>query len=63
VYVVFKATPEPDTSVIFISEDRSIQEQHFHPVQVDLIGDSLSRFPVVTVDDAGNPIVAFMKFD
>lgn len=33
------------------------------PVKVTNIGDSLSRFPTVTTDDMGHPIVAFMKLD
>jgi hypothetical protein len=34
------------------------------PVDVDLyVGMGASRFPTVTVDDAGNPIVTYMKFD
>jgi hypothetical protein len=33
------------------------------PVRVDDIADSISRFPTVTVDALGNPIVAFMKFN
>ncbi len=33
------------------------------PVRVDHISDSISRFPVVTTDATGNPIVGFMKFN
>ena len=64
VYVVFKVAPEADTSShIYIISSFDGGLNFSSPVQVDQIGDSISRFPVVTVDDSGNPVVAFMKFD
>jgi hypothetical protein len=64
IYVVFKQSPEGDTSS-HIQLLRSFDGgQNFSgPFQVDQIGDSISRFPTVTTDEIGNPIVAFMKFD
>ncbi len=65
VYVVLRQTPETtDTSKhIFILTSFNGGQTFSKPVQVDFIGDSLSRFPTVTVDEKGNPIVAFMKFN
>jgi hypothetical protein len=64
VYVVMKQTPENDsTKHIFISRSVNGGTTFSMPVQVDNIADSLSRFPVVTTDALGNPIVGFMKFD
>lgn len=62
VYVVFKQTPEDQ------GHSRAIHSydggQTFSDaVQIDFIGDSLSRFPTVAVDDEGHPVVAFMKFN
>lgn len=65
VYVVVRQTPESmDTSkhiYIFTSFNGGVSFSA--PVQVDNVGDSVHRFPTVTVDDSGNPIVAFMKFN
>ena len=64
VYVVFKQTPEADTSShIYIVHSSDGGINFSAPVKVDNIGDSIARFPTVTVDDAGNPIVGFMKFN
>ncbi len=64
VYVVFKQTPEnSDTCHIFCTHSYDGGVNFSAPVQVDDIADSISRFPTVTTDDLGNPIVAFMKFD
>ncbi|MGZ5242768.1 MAG: T9SS type A sorting domain-containing protein [Bacteroidia bacterium] len=65
VYVVLRQTPETtDTSKhIFIFTSFDAGQNFAGPVQVDFIGDSLSRFPTVTVDEKGNPVVAFMKFN
>jgi hypothetical protein len=64
VYAVFKQTPETDsTKHIFITTSFDGGQNFSTPVRVDNIADSLSRFPIVTTDDMGNPIVAFMKFD
>lgn len=64
VYVVFKQTPEAsDTSNIFCVHSYDGGMNFSSPVQVDNIADSISRFPTVTTDANGNPLVAFMKFD
>lgn len=64
IYVVYKEKPENTSGTpirIVRSYDGGITFSS--PVQVDNIADSLSRFPTVTTDDFGNPVVAFMKFD
>lgn len=64
VYVVFKEAPEgADTSNIYCMTSFNGGMTFSTPVQVDNINDSISRFPTVTTDDIGNPIIAFMKFD
>lgn len=64
VYVVMKRTPEaPDTNHIYIVRSTDGGMTFSAPIQVDNIADSVSRFPTLTVDDNGNPIVGFMKFD
>jgi hypothetical protein len=62
VYVVFKHTPE-DTNHIYIVRSFDGGQNFSNPVRIDYIGSLMSRFPAVTTDDIGNPIVAFMKFD
>ena len=63
-YVVMKQTPEADTSShIYIQSSFDGGVTFSMPTQVDNIGDSISRFPTVTIDDNGNPIVAFMKMN
>lgn len=63
VYVVVKESPEiPNPVYIFKSFDGGNTFQA--GVQVDTyIGDSISRFPTVTVDDNGQPIVSYMKIN
>lgn len=64
VYVVFKEIPETsDTSNIYCMTSFNGGTTFSAPVQVNNIGDSVSRFPTVTTDDLGNPVVAFMKFN
>ena len=64
VYVVVKRAPETsDTNHIYIMRSFNGGVSFLAPVRVDYIGDSVSRFPTVTVDATGNPIVAFMKFN
>jgi hypothetical protein len=64
IYVSMKRTPEDqDTNHIYIVHSFDGGMTFSAPSQVDFIADSLSRFPAVTVDDSGNPLVAFMKFD
>jgi hypothetical protein len=63
VYVVVKETPETSNPA-WIYTSFNGGTSFTGPVQVDgFIADSISRFPVVTTDNTGNPIVAFMKFD
>lgn len=64
VYVVVKRTPEiSDTNRIFIFTSFNGGVSFNVPVQLGFIADSISRFPAVTTDATGNPIVAFMKFN
>lgn len=62
VYVVFKETPE-DASGIYIVRSVDGGQNFEAPERVDAIGDSISRFPAVGVDENGQPLVAFMKFN
>jgi hypothetical protein len=64
VYVVVKRAPEAaDTNHVFIMRSFNGGLSFSTPFQVSFIADSISRFPVVSVDDTGNPVVAFMKFN
>lgn len=64
VYMVFKQTPEDsDTCHIWCIHSFNGGISFSPSVRVDNIGDSLSRFPAVTTDVQGNPIIGFMKFD
>lgn len=64
VYVVFKRMPEAaDTSRIYCTRSVNGGLSFSPPVLVDNIDDSISRFPTITTDDVGNPIIGFMKFD
>ncbi len=64
VYVVFKQTPESsNSSHIWCVHSYDGGRSFSSPIQVDSIADSLSRFPTITTDDLGNPIIGFMKFD
>lgn len=62
IYIVIKETPE-DVNPIFIVSSFDGGQTFSTPVQVDFIAPFISRFPTVTIDDSGNPIVGFMKFD
>ncbi len=62
VYIVIKETPE-DVNPIYIVSSFDGGQTFSSPVQVDFVSPDLSRFPTVTIDDSGNPIVGFMKFD
>lgn len=60
IYVVYKQTPE-DMSNAWLS--RSIDGGNsFTQTDIDDTG-FVSRFPTVTVNNLGNPVVGFMKFD
>jgi len=64
VYVVFKKTPEGDTaSHIFLVRSFDGGINFSLPVRVDGITDTITRFPTVTTDAIGNPIIGFMKFN
>jgi len=65
VYVVMRQSPESaDTSKhIYIVRSFDGGQNFSSPVRVDFIGSNISRFPTVTTDAVGNPIVAFMKFN
>ncbi|MFT5970842.1 MAG: hypothetical protein ACI8ZO_001359 [Flavobacteriales bacterium] len=63
VYVVYKEAPEDAVSShVFCSSSFDGGQSFNTPVRVDNIGDSLSRFSTVAIDENGHPIVAFMKF-
>jgi len=62
IYVVFKQTPEATNPAYIVSSfDGGLTFSS--PVQVDSIAPEVSRFPTVTIDENGNPIVAYMHFD
>lgn len=64
IYIVYKETPVGlDSSHVWCIGSTDGGLNFNSPVRVDYLADSLSRFPSVTVDDNGNPVVAFMKFD
>jgi hypothetical protein len=64
VYVVYKQTPEHlTTSHIWCMRSFDGGSTFDAPVRVDFTGDSLTRFPTITVDELGHPIIAFMKFN
>lgn len=63
-YVVLKQTPEDQaTSHIWCLRSVDGGKTFEDPVQVDNIGTDKSRFPAVTTDDDGHPIIAFMRFN
>ncbi len=64
VYVVFKQTPENSSnSNVWCTRSFDGGATFSAPVQVQNIGTDISRFPVVTTDVLGNPIVGFMRFN
>lgn len=63
VYVTVKESPEM-MNPAWIYRSFNGGTSFTGPIQVDgFIADSLSRFPVVTTDVIGNPVVGFMKFN
>jgi hypothetical protein len=63
VYVVVKQTPEADTaSHLYMIRSFDGGNNWDNPIKIDNIGNHISRFPTVTTDAAGNPIIGFMKF-
>lgn len=64
VYAVMKKNPETsDTCYNYIVHSYDGGSSFSIPVRVDNIDTNLSRFPLVTTDGTGNPIVGFMKFN
>jgi hypothetical protein len=64
VYVVIKQTPESSSSSnIYCINSYDGGLSFSSPIQVDNLVSSFSRFPTVTTDDLGNPIIGYMKFD
>lgn len=63
IYVVYKENPE-DMAPAYCIHSYDGGMTFSDPVVVDgMIGDNISRFPSVTVNEEGQPIVAFMKLD
>ena len=62
VFVVYKAQPE-DTAGIYVKRSLNGGSTFSAPVRVDNISGNSSRFPSISTDAAGQPIVAFMKFN
>lgn len=65
IYGVYKQTPETaNTSPVWLVRSLDGGQSFSAPVQVNVnTADSLTRFPCVTADDNGNPLVAFMEFN
>lgn len=64
IYVVIKSVPEddPDSHMYLLSSfdgGRNFKQ----PVRIDDIGTDISRFPTIAIDQFGNPVVAYMRFD
>lgn len=63
VYVVVKQTPEM-TNFAYLFKSVNGGTSFGSPVQVDInLADSISRFPTVTTDALGHPVVSYMKID
>lgn len=62
VYAVFKHQ-DADSNYIYLVRSFDAGNTFSTPNRVDLIADSLSDFPTVGVDQNGQPLVAFMRFD
>lgn len=64
IYIVYKQTPEDlASSHIWLLRSFDGGATFLAPVQVENTGTDKSRFPTVTTDDDGNPIIAFMRFN
>lgn len=64
VYVTMKRTPENiNTNHMYMVHSYDGGMTFSDTVKIDNIDTSLSRFPIVTTTSAGNPLVAFMKFN
>ena len=62
IYIVFKQTPE-DLGHMWILRSFDAGLTFSDPVRIDTLDGDMSRFPTVTTDESGQPIVAFMKFN
>ena len=62
VYIVYKAEPE-DTAGIYMLRSINGGANFGTPVRVDNLMGKSSRFPSISTDGAGHPLVAFMKFN
>ncbi len=64
IYIVYKQTPEDlASSHIWLLRSFDGGATFLAPVQVENTGTDKSRFPTVTTDDEGHPIIAFMRFN
>jgi type IX secretion system substrate protein len=64
IYVVYKQTPEDlVTSHIWCIRSFDGGQTFTAPVQVENTGNDKSRFPTVTTDNEGHPIIAYMRFN
>ena len=64
IYVVFKQTPEDNfNSHIWCMRSFNGGQSFDTPVRVEGVGTDRSRFPAVTTDSLGHPVVAFMRFN
>ncbi|HHZ66052.1 MAG TPA: T9SS type A sorting domain-containing protein [Flavobacteriales bacterium] len=62
VFIGLKVLPEADNGVYSVrSTDGGLTFDD--TVRIENIGDSLARFPTVTIANGGNPVFAYMKFD
>lgn len=63
IYVVYKANPE-DLERIYLIHSYDGGVNFSEPVIVDaMLGDDISRFPSVTANSEGQPLVSFMKLN
>lgn len=62
VYVVFKQQPE-DYTPAYIVRSFDAGSSFSAPFAIENIADSISRFPAVAINNSGNPVVGFMKFN
>ncbi len=64
IFAVYKETPEADTNSHVWCVGSFDGGLNFNsPVRVDNIGDNICRFPTITIDEQGNPIVGFMRLN
>ncbi len=64
IYVVFKQTPEDAAdSHVWCIHSFDDGMTFSPPMRVEDVPNGKSRFPAVTTDNQGNPVVAFMKFN